>query len=308
MFAHRTPNDPQTTFPPHPARSNPEIKSINQVSNVSKLNFAIPLTLNRRSIRSPGHNINMPNTTESAVFPTGTWSPICNYKVDDDADVVMTCDESPCSTAFSLGPGWERRRKSVSFPSPGSLLDTPLRTNLSPQDYTNPRIEKVSYLYEYPKAKKAEKLMRALALVLKPIMDENEWTVDHMTEYFGDMHIRGSNYNHGEIIFVRLRDRDDRNSFYKWKYILIAAIHELCHNMYSAHGGDFADLWDRCCTQLRVPFVLSEWLADSKPTLAPRNYVTLVPAGMKVFMSEADFQKHFSVWAQQGRKRPIQFP
>lgn len=166
----------------------------------------------------------------------------------------------------------------------------------------HPYITFVSYLddpLEYPHIDQAKELMTRVCIGLTPIMKKEEWTVRHLTEFypFEDC-LRGGNHQQGQTVFLRLRDYTDKAVFLPFEEIMCTAIHELCHNRFSEHDGDFFQLWDDLNNWYGIPGgrALDSRLANPKQPV-PVDQVGLLTRGKKIFLTTAELQKHFSAYA-----------
>lgn len=244
---------------------------------------------------------------------------ICAYIVDKDGDALMPgtlqCPQIDSETLYG-----DDKRADVSFPLPeqdpmdwlgplatpeqmpqeGALYPVPAE---NPHDQVNPRFGKVTYLADHPYAQQAEAIMRKVALLVRPIMDENKWTVNHLTEMYTsekDDGCYGFNLGRGETIFVRLREIDDKSIFLEFEEILNTVLHELIHNWYDDHDGDFAALWYDLALRFGASMgcVTHQLKTASRPTQHPKGHISVFLAGTRIFLSEEAYKKHFSIWAQ----------
>lgn len=184
-----------------------------------------------------------------------------------------------------------------------SAVPVPLE---NPDDHVNPRFGRVTYLADYPYAPQAEAIMRKVALIVRPVMDEYRWSVIHLTEFYdpknGDL---GLNQDRGECVLLRLRDITDKTKFLQWHEVLSTLLHELCHNWWDSHNGDFCATW----MDLNIRFGAA--MSDARvyvskacrPTQHPKGHVSVFFAGTRIFLSEDAYRKHFSIWAQRHQEQ-----
>jgi hypothetical protein len=91
----------------------------------------------------------------------------------------------------------------------------------------------------------AEELLVRAAKQTEPICEKRGWTVKRLIEFYpSTSNLYGLNYNRGAEVSVRLRLPGDRASFCEYQSILRTLLHELCHNVHSAHSAEFYKLLD----------------------------------------------------------------
>jgi WLM domain len=114
---------------------------------------------------------------------------------------------------------------------------------------------------ELPQQSKAREILTSLATNpgVLACMKKHRWKVGSLAELFPDgkvgespVTVMGLNTNKGQQILLRLRT-DDCKGFRKISSIRSVLYHELAHNVYSQHDGDFFQLMrqiERECTEL----------------------------------------------------------
>lgn len=270
-----------------------------------------------------------PRTPESITGARGNCGVSSNYFVDTDGDVAMP-GTSSCTLGMTMTTRWwgDDKRAEVDFPpfeeysvywsSPfGSPTDPdfnfPRVPVENPKDHDNPRIGKVTYLADFPHALEAESIMRAMAILVRPIMEEHKWSVDLLTEFYPDNErLWGRNENWGEAILVRLRDPKDKNKFFPRAEILSTVLHELVHNWYNRHHGNFLALWSSLNTRFGADTTLSDEYRESArnernlPIQHPKGHISIFMMGNRLFLAEEAYKKHFSIWAKHHQEQDNQ--
>lgn len=166
---------------------------------------------------------------------------------------------------------------------------------------SNPYIQAVSCIENYPDSDMAETYIKCLARMIAPVMARHGWTVDHFSEFYTERDdLLGLNTNSGLMIVVRLREPGNMALFRNFDAMMQTACHELCHNSYGDHNGDFMQLWNRLNNEMKAPggeaaqnLHLMLW-----SPVQPANHVAISFAGQKVFLRATDWVNHFSNYAR----------
>lgn len=177
-------------------------------------------------------------------------------------------------------------------------------TDDEPSTTINPYIHSVSYHDDeskYPHTEQAKELMRKVCVGLFPIMKREGWEIVHLTEFYPfEDRLWGLNFQQGKTILIRLRDSREVGTFLSYAEIMSTAIHEVCHNRFSIHDGDFYDLWDELNTWHGIPGGEALIYKQVYPKVPiPVDYVALLTRGLKILLRKTDLQKHFSNYADQ---------
>jgi hypothetical protein len=92
----------------------------------------------------------------------------------------------------------------------------------------------------------AEELLVRAAKQTEPICEKRGWQVQRLVEFYPSRqaNLWGLNYGKGAEIRLRLRHAGDRNAFVEYEGVLKTLLHELCHNVHSAHSAEFYQLLD----------------------------------------------------------------
>lgn len=170
---------------------------------------------------------------------------------------------------------------------------------------TNPYIRSASYFGDesgYPHTDRAKEVMRRVCTELSPIMKREGWTVHHLTEFYPfEEDLRGLNSQQGRTVLLRLRHPSNRGVFLPFTEIMWTSIHELCHNRFSDHDGDFYSLWDELNTWHGIPGGRALIFKQLNPKRQlPVNHIYLLTQGKKILLRTTELQKHFSTYADQG--------
>lgn len=165
---------------------------------------------------------------------------------------------------------------------------------------SSPYIQTVSCLDNYPDTDMAETYMKCLARMVAPVMERHGWTVDHFSEFYPAEAIWGLNTGEGHLISVRIRDYGNRALFRNFDDMVQTVCHELCHNSYGDHDGDFMQLWNQLNNEMKSPggeaaqnLHLMLW-----SPVQPANHVSISFGGRKVFLRRADWVNNFSNYAR----------
>lgn len=180
----------------------------------------------------------------------------------------------------------------------------------------NPYVDAVSYHNDqskYPYTDLAKELMRRVCVQLTPIMKREGWQVRHLTEFYPyEELLDGLNYQQGDTILIRLRSSADVATFLPFTEIMWIAIHELCHNRFSDHDGDFFELWDELNTWHGIPGGRALHYKQSFPKRPLSvDRVGFLTRGKKVLMKTAEMHDHFSNYANQfasSKSRYVELP
>jgi hypothetical protein len=103
------------------------------------------------------------------------------------------------------------------------------------------QIGSIKHLDHMPKATMALSILNRLVERVKPIMDEHNLSIGTLNEFYDDdddEHM-GWNEGKGEVVMIRLREMADKSKFLPEEEIIDTMLHELTHNRYCDHDGDF---------------------------------------------------------------------
>ncbi|KAJ3174473.1 hypothetical protein HDU87_007166 [Geranomyces variabilis] len=104
----------------------------------------------------------------------------------------------------------------------------------------NPYVDTVSALKRYKNQPDALLLMQWLVVQVKPIMKAHGWRVPVVREFFPRSDcLLGLNLNRGAEIRIRLRPAYAPDTFYPTPDLIHTMLHELTHNLHSAHDATF---------------------------------------------------------------------
>ncbi|KAJ3138107.1 hypothetical protein HDU90_001586 [Geranomyces variabilis] len=104
----------------------------------------------------------------------------------------------------------------------------------------NQYVDTVSALKRYKNQPDALLLLQWLVVQVKPIMKAHGWHVPIVREFFPrDDRLLGQNRNRGAEILIRLRPAHAPDTFYPTPDLIHTMLHELTHNVYSAHNAVF---------------------------------------------------------------------
>jgi hypothetical protein len=102
------------------------------------------------------------------------------------------------------------------------------------------RIGSITHLDHMPKATMALSILNRLVERVKPIMDEHNLSIGTLKEFYDDDdEDMGRNKGRGEVVMIRLREMADKSKFLPKEEIIDTMLHELTHNRYRDHDGDF---------------------------------------------------------------------
>ncbi|KAL8138576.1 hypothetical protein V2J09_004577 [Rumex salicifolius] len=97
----------------------------------------------------------------------------------------------------------------------------------------------------------ARKILENVAKQVEPIMHKRRWKVTLVSEFCpSDPSLLGLNIGGGAEIRLRLRKHNQDWDFFPLESILDTMLHELCHNVYGPHNGDFYRLLDEIRAEL----------------------------------------------------------
>ncbi|KAG2732776.1 hypothetical protein G9P44_003766 [Scheffersomyces stipitis] len=106
-------------------------------------------------------------------------------------------------------------------------------------------IAKIGSLNRYADKEYANDLLHQVARLVAPIIHENNFKVGTLCEMFPkDANLLGLNVNRGQKILIRLRYHSNDRQFYPMGDIIGTFLHELTHNLYSAHDDKFYKFLD----------------------------------------------------------------
>ncbi|KAK6455194.1 WLM domain-containing protein [Scheffersomyces xylosifermentans] len=121
------------------------------------------------------------------------------------------------------------------------------KNTAKPPDRPSPvsNIQKIASLIRYPDKSYAADLLHQAAKMVAPIIHENNFKVGTLCEMFPkNANLLGLNVNRGQKILIRLRYHSNDKSFYPMGDIIGTLLHELTHNLYSAHDDKFYKFLD----------------------------------------------------------------
>ena len=121
------------------------------------------------------------------------------------------------------------------FPVP-KANDIPLPAN----------IKKIGALKRFSDEAYAKSLLYDAARLVAPIIHEQKFKVGKLYEMYPDKaELWGLNVNHGQKIYLRLREHHNDKLFLPMGDIVGTLLHELTHNLYSAHDSKFYKFLDK---------------------------------------------------------------
>ncbi|KAL0084058.1 WLM domain-containing protein [Phycomyces blakesleeanus] len=129
---------------------------------------------------------------------------------------------------------------------------------------------RITTLPEFPNPDQAHKLLERLRddRGVRAIMKARQWSVGELTELTPfEATILGYNRNSGQLIAIRLRT-DDLSGFRHYDSIRKVLLHELTHNVWSAHDDNFHEL----NRQLNKDVVALDWTAHGGRSLDNEAY------------------------------------
>ena len=120
-----------------------------------------------------------------------------------------------------------------------------LKLNLITQIKQIMNVAEVKELKNFERSNEAKELLERLVRDCGPLMTRKGWKLKCLKEFFPvNQGLLGMNCNKN-VIMIRLRPSNDKNSFYSYdEFILGTMIHELTHMQISAHSSDFYRLKD----------------------------------------------------------------
>ncbi|KAI9027613.1 WLM domain-containing protein [Phycomyces nitens] len=129
---------------------------------------------------------------------------------------------------------------------------------------------RITTLAEFPNSDQAHKLLERLRddRGIRAIMKARQWSVGELTELTPfEATILGYNRNSGQLIAIRLRT-DDLSGFRHYDSIRKVLLHELTHNVWSAHDDNFHAL----NRQLNKDVIALDWTAHGGRALDNESY------------------------------------
>ncbi|KAI9828745.1 MAG: hypothetical protein M1832_001850 [Thelocarpon impressellum] len=110
----------------------------------------------------------------------------------------------------------------------------------------DPLISDFSHLKEMRRGDEALKALQKVASLVKPLMRQRGWRVGTLAEFYPpEPNLLGVNWNKGQKICLRLRYPGDDRQFMPMEQVVDTMLHELSHNVHSAHDAKFHALWQQ---------------------------------------------------------------
>ena len=107
-------------------------------------------------------------------------------------------------------------------------------------------IKKIGALKRFSNDAYAKSLLYEAARLVAPIIHEQKFKVGKLYEMYPDKaELLGLNVNHGQKIYLRLREHHNDRLFLPMGDIVGTLLHELTHNVYSAHDNKFYKFLDK---------------------------------------------------------------
>ena len=108
-----------------------------------------------------------------------------------------------------------------------------------------PMFNTYEHLQGLPRADVALTMLRKVASLVKPIMRKRGWKVHILAEFLPpEQNLLGLNINRGYKICIRLRYHNHPDLFLPVEQVVDTTLHELSHNVWGEHDGNFHRLWD----------------------------------------------------------------
>lgn len=108
-----------------------------------------------------------------------------------------------------------------------------------------PMFNTYEHLQGLPRGDNALKMLRQIASLVKPIMRKRGWKVQILAEFLPpEQNLLGLNINRGYKICIRLRYHNNPDLFLPLEQVVDTMLHELSHNVWGEHDGNFHRLWD----------------------------------------------------------------
>ena len=115
------------------------------------------------------------------------------------------------------------------------------------------------HLQGLPRGDEALTMLRKVASLVKPIMRKRGLKVQILAEFLPpEQNLLGLNINRGYKICIRLRYHNNPDLFLPVEQVVDTMLHELSHNVWGEHDGNFHRLWDE--------------LRDEQETLLRKGY------------------------------------
>lgn len=160
----------------------------------------------------------------------------------------------------------------------------------------NRRIKNLTYLEGYENSDLGKYLMELVAELVIDIIERWQLYVVTLAEFYpkGEEHVLGQNVGQGKLIELRLRAPYDEYNFLPLKNVLSSLNHELVHNMYSEHDGDFYAIWNSLNSETRIVGEDALWFCQNNPLVPqPSNMISLTVGGKRVYLDKGLFGIHF---------------
>ncbi|MCJ1426431.1 hypothetical protein MMC29_004334 [Sticta canariensis] len=104
-----------------------------------------------------------------------------------------------------------------------------------------------------PREAKALVMLQWIAYLVEPIMRRRGWKVNFLCEFLPqDRKLLGMNADHGNCIWLRLRNWRRVDKFEDMAEILETMLHELAHNVHGHHTRDFWNLYDELRSEYKT--------------------------------------------------------
>ncbi|KAJ3020721.1 hypothetical protein HKX48_000320 [Thoreauomyces humboldtii] len=110
----------------------------------------------------------------------------------------------------------------------------------------NEYVRTVTVLKRFPNRDAADKLLKTIAVMVKPLMRAHGWRLPHLREFVPtNACLHGLNINAGAEIRLRLRPNHDPLRLFDFDYVMGTMLHELTHNVYGPHDAKFYAFMDK---------------------------------------------------------------
>ena len=108
-----------------------------------------------------------------------------------------------------------------------------------------PLFNSYEHLQDLASGDSALTMLRKIASLVKPIMRKRGWKVQILAEFLpAEANLLGLNINKGYKICIRLRYPNHPELFLPLDQTIDTMLHELAHNVWGDHDGNFHRLWD----------------------------------------------------------------
>lgn len=116
-----------------------------------------------------------------------------------------------------------------------------------------PTFHTYEHLQGLPRGDAALTLLRKVASMVKPVMRKRGWKVQILAEFLPqEQNLLGLNINRGYKICIRLRYYNNPDLFLPIEQVIDTMLHELSHNVWGEHDGNFHRLWDELRDELET--------------------------------------------------------